>query len=188
VVLDPHKWLFQPYEIGCVLVRDRHWLHETFHIMPEYLRDLEGGQGEVNFCDLGIQLSRSFRALKLWMSLKTFGRAAFQGALERGLGLAETAEAMVRSLPDWEVVTPAQLGVVTFRFAPQGVPAEVLNLMNRQLVEEMIADGSAMISSTMLRGKVVLRMCTINPRTGDRDVRDTLRRLDSLGQGLYDRR
>jgi len=78
--LDPHKWLFQPYEIGCVLVRDERWLRETFHILPEYLIDIEGQAGEVNFCDRGIQLTRGFRALKLWMSFKVFGQAGFEAA------------------------------------------------------------------------------------------------------------
>src|SRR5262249_53557972 len=87
--LDPHKWLFQPYEMGCVLVRDVRSLREAFAVRPDYLKDLESTGAEVNFCDYGIQLSRSFRALKLWMSLKVFGLGAFRGAIARGFALAE---------------------------------------------------------------------------------------------------
>ncbi len=184
LALDPHKWLFQPYEIGCVLVRNEHWLKDAFHILPEYLADIEGEAGEVNFCDRGIQLTRGFRALKLWMSLKVFGGAAFRSALERGLELAEVAEAAIRKLPNWEVVTPAQMGIVTFRYAPQGTMPEKLNRLNRELVEAMIADGFAMLSSTVLRGQTVLRMCTINPRTTEADIRETVTRLHDMAMKL----
>jgi aromatic-L-amino-acid decarboxylase len=182
--LDPHKWLFQPYEIGCVLVREEHWLKETFHILPEYLADIERKEGEVNFCDRGIQLTRGFRALKLWMSLQVFGRSGFQEAVDRGFEMAEVAEAALRDLPDWEVVTPAQMGVVTFRCVPAGLSPEKLDWLNRELIDEMIADGFAMISSTVLRGQTVLRVCTINPRTTEADVRETVKRLDGVSKRL----
>lgn len=192
--LDPHKWLFQPYEIGCVLVRDRRLLRETFHILPEYLKDLYRVDPEVNstwrnselinFCDYGVQLTRGFRALKLWMSLKVFGLDAFRRAVGRGIALAELAEAAVRRLPHWEVVTPAQLAVVTFRYVPAGMSAAEVDTLNQRLVEAMIADGFAMISSTVLRGRTVLRMCPINPRTTDADVEETVRRLDRFAVAL----
>ena len=182
--LDPHKWLFQPYEIGCVLVRNERWLTEAFHILPEYLQDTAEKRDEVNLCDRGIQLTRGFRALKLWMSLKVFGRSGFQKAIHRGFELAELAEAAMRELPRWEVVTPAQMGIVTFRYVPEGMTMEKLDQLNRQLVEEMIADGFAMISSTVLRGETVLRMCTINPRTTEADIRETIERLNSAGERL----
>jgi len=182
--LDPHKWLFQPYEIGCVLVREERWLQEAFHILPEYLEDIEGKEGEVNFCDRGIQLTRGFRALKLWMSLKVFGQSHFREAVNRGFEMAEVAEAALRELSNWEVVTPAQMGIVTFRCAPEGLPPEELNWLSRELVDEMIADGFAMVSSTVLRGWTVLRMCTINPRTTETDVRGTIKRLDDMSKRL----
>ncbi|TEU16247.1 MAG: aminotransferase class V-fold PLP-dependent enzyme [Anaerolineales bacterium] len=182
--LDPHKWLFQPYEIACVLVREERWLKETFHILPEYLEDIEGKEGEVNFCDHGIQLTRGFRALKLWMSLQVFGRSGFQEAVNQGFEMAEVAETAVRELSNWEVVTPAQMGIMTFRCIPKDLSPEKVNWLNRELVEEMIADGFAMISSTVLRGQTVLRMCTINPRTTEADVRETINRLDDMSKGL----
>lgn len=184
LALDPHKWLFQPYEIGCVLVRDRRWLKEAFQILPEYLVDIQAPEDKVNFCDYGLQLTRGFRALKLWMSLKVFGASAFRRALNRGFELAELAEAAVGELPDWRVETRAQMGIVTFRYAPPGVEPDGLNRLNRQLVETMIRDGFAMVSSTVLRGRVVLRMCTINPRASEMDIRETLLRLDRMGKKL----
>ncbi len=182
--LDPHKWLFQPYEIGCVLLRNERWLNEAFHILPEYLEDTEGKEGEVNFCDRGIQLTRGFRALKLWMSIKVFGWSSFQAALNRGFELAEVGESVVRELSNWEVVTPAQMGIITFRYVSPDMTTDKLNGLNRKLVEEMIADGFAMVSSTVLKGQTVLRMCTINPRTAEADVRETIKRLDDLVRKL----
>jgi glutamate/tyrosine decarboxylase-like PLP-dependent enzyme len=184
LALDPHKWLFQPYEIGCVLVRDRRWLRKTFQILPEYLTDIQGVRGEVSFCDYGIQLTRSFRALKLWMSLKFFGRSAFERALTRGFELAEMAEAVVGEMDDWEVITPAEMAIVTFRYAPAQVPCDRLNRVNRELVRSMIGDGHALLTSTVLNEMVVLRMCCINPRTSENEVRDTLARLDQMGREL----
>jgi glutamate/tyrosine decarboxylase-like PLP-dependent enzyme len=184
VSLDPHKWLFQPYEIGCVLVREERWLQDVFHILPEYLEDAEGRTDEVNFCDRGAQLTRGFRALKLWMSLQVFGGEAYRLAIERGFELAETAERAVRDLPGWEIVTPAQMGVVTFRCAPPRLSLDEHNRLNKALVEAMMADGFAMISSTLLRGQTVLRMCSINPRASDDDVLETVRRLAIMSKEL----
>lgn len=182
--LDPHKWLFQPYEIGCILVRDQEWLKDAFQILPEYLEDAESSEGDVNFCDYGVQLTRGFRALKLWMSFQVFGASGFRVALERGFRLAEVAEDAVRDLTGWMVVTPAQLGVVTFRCVPTGLGAEACDRHNRQLVKSMMEDGWAMISSTVLRGRTVLRMCTINPRASEDDVRQTVRRLAELSRAI----
>jgi glutamate/tyrosine decarboxylase-like PLP-dependent enzyme len=180
VALDPHKWLFQPYDTGCVLVREARWLPETFRILPEYLQDIQGGAGEVNFCDLGLELTRRFRALRLWMSLQVFGVDAFRAAVTRGLALAERAEALLRERPGWEVVTPAQLGVVTFRRAPAGVEPAAADRLVEHLVQAVIGDGFAMLSSTAL----VLRLCTINPRTTATDLEATIERLEQLARGL----
>jgi aromatic-L-amino-acid decarboxylase len=140
--------------------------------------------GEVNFSDRGIQMTRSFRALKLWMSLKVFGHAAFEKELNRTFESAEVAEETVRQLPGWEVVTPAQMAIVTFRCVPRGLAPGEVNRLNRQLVEEMIGDGFAMVSSTVLRGLTVLRMCTINPHTTDAGIQETIRRLNHMAKRL----
>ena len=183
--LDPHKWLFQPYEMGCVLVKNAHWLKETFHILPEYLQDIDQGAEETNFCDYGIQLTRGARALKLWMSLKIFGLNAFRQAIEHGIKLAEHAEAVLGSSSSWEIVTPAQIGIITFRYVPDHCTAEQQERINQQLVDALIQDGFAMLSSTVLQGRTALRLCTINPRTTDEDIRATIERLEYLSKKLY---
>lgn len=182
VVIDPHKWLFQPYEIGCVLVRDSRWLRETFHILPEYLKDIERAEEEINFCDYGPQLTRGFRALKLWMSLKVFGLEAFAQAIARGIEQARIAERILRESPVWEVVTPAQLGILTFRYILPERSGEEIDALNLAMLEKLMDSGFAMLSSTTLRGRVVLRMCTINPRTTENDLREIIQHLEETGQ------
>ena len=172
--LDPHKWLFQPFEIGCVLVRDVVQLRDTFLILPEYLKDTHQYSAEFNFTDHGLQLTRGFRALKLWMSIKVFGMAAFRAAVERGFALAEFTEARLRKMPGWEIVTPAQMGMVCFRYGGADDGAHF------RLVQSILKDGFALITSTVLHGRTVLRTCTINPRTTEADIEATLERLDRL--------
>ncbi|MBT5876522.1 MAG: aminotransferase class I/II-fold pyridoxal phosphate-dependent enzyme, partial [Candidatus Latescibacteria bacterium] len=174
--LDPHKWLFQPFECGVVLVRDREHLRETFHVLPEYLRDLEGESEEVNFYDYGIQLTRGFRALKLWMSIQVFGLGAFRAAIERGIALAEHAEAILRDRSHWEVVSSACMGVITFRCIPSD--GRDVDGYNRSLVQPLLEDGFALVMTTEIKGRTVLRFCTINPRTTEEDILQTIERLE----------
>lgn len=176
--LDPHKWLFQPFEIGCVLVRNRDHLRDTFRILPEYLKDTQLHSEEFNFTDHGIQLTRSFRALKLWMSIKVFGLEAFRAAIERGFILGEFTEACLRRLSGWEVVTPAQMGIVCFRYTKADDAGHL------SLVQTLLEDGFALITSTVLRGQTVLRTCTINPRTTAADIQASLDRLDRFARRL----
>jgi len=175
ISLDPHKWLFQTVECGCLLVRDTGLLKATFSTTAAYLAELHRDPSEVNLCDYGVQLTRSFRALKLWMSIHYFGLTAFRAAVDRGFALAELAERTIRTMPQWEVVTPAQMGIVTFR--RRGAPEAYYHTLHNT----MLADGFAFLSSTILNGETVLRMCTINPRTTDRDIVDTLAWLEKIG-------
>lgn len=172
--LDPHKWLFQPFEAGCVLVRDGALLKRAFALHPEYLKDVHRGVEEIHYTDYGIELSRGFRALKLWFSLQVFGLAAFRAAVERGFELADYAERVLLAHTEWEVVSPAQMAIVCFRRI--GADEE----FHARLVEAMLADGHALMTSTVLHGRTVLRICTINPRTTEEDIDSSLRRLDEL--------
>jgi glutamate/tyrosine decarboxylase-like PLP-dependent enzyme len=171
LVLDPHKWLFQPYEIGCVLVREPGALERAFTLDPgPYLRDTVGG--EVDFRHRGLQLSRGGRALKLWLSIRVFGLAAFREAIEHGIALAEHAEARLRERPGWEVASPAQLGIVCFR-------RDGDDALQDRIAAATVAAGSAAPSTTVVGGRVVLRLCTLNPRTTFADVDATLDAMES---------
>jgi glutamate/tyrosine decarboxylase-like PLP-dependent enzyme len=181
ITVDPHKWLFQPYEIGCVLTRDHTQLKKTFHQNPEYLKGFQRSAEEINFYDHGVQLTRRFRALKLYMSIKAFGLASFREAVQAGIDLAEQTQKEVERRPNWEIVSPASLAVINYRYRPDDVSlteAE-LNDLNQHLSNEIIKSRQAMLVTTVLKGKVVLRMCLINPRSTLTDITET---LDSLEQ------
>ncbi len=170
---DPHKWLFQPIECGCVLLRDAAYLKSAYRIMPEYLADVHRNAAEVNPCDYGIQLTRGFRALKVWMSIHYFGLGAFRAAIERGFALAEFAERKLRQMPAWEIVSPAHMAIVCF--ARRGAD----DRFYERIHNAMLADGYALATSTVLNGRTVLRLCTINPRTIETDIEQTLDWLES---------
>lgn len=188
LALDPHKWLFQPFESGCVLLRDAEQLRAAFHIMPAVLRDIDRPvtKHAVHACDYGVQLSRSFRALKLWLTFKVFGAEAVRAAVERGFDLAERAEVLLRDAGCWQITSPAQLAVVAFRYRPQAGEAPLedhqIDHLHATLIDRLIEDGTTFLSSTVLAGQSALRMCPINPRTTDEDLERSVARLSELAR------
>lgn len=174
VTLDPHKWLYQPFECGCLLVRDGQRLHGAFRIQPAYLEDTQPAELEVNFSDLGVQLSRTSRALKLWLSLRYFGVDAFRAAIDRCIDLARLAQARIEASTQLELLTPAKLGVVCFRRRLHGADEDRLEQLNRSLAEGLAASGQGLVSSTRLRGRFALRMCVLNHTSGTLDVERVL--------------
>lgn len=176
LTVDPHKWFFQPYEMGCLLVRNHKWLSQTFTEKPEYLRDIEGNTSEINFYDHGVQLTRRFRALKLYMSIKTYGLSSFKEAVSYSIDLAEKTENYIRKSANWEVVSPATLAVINFRYNPihQNFSEKQLDRLNQKISERIVASKEALLVTTILQKQVVLRMCLINPRTTFYDVQNTL--------------
>jgi glutamate/tyrosine decarboxylase-like PLP-dependent enzyme len=161
IALDPHKWLYQPMECGALLVREGHLLRRAFEIVPDYLKDAQVAEGEVNFSDLGLQLTRGWRALKVWLSIQTFGLDAFSHAIDSSLDLAAFAEQRVRRTPGLELMSPAQLGFVCFRRRFDGDEEEQAAL-NAALVARLEATGDAFVSSTRLHGAYAIRLCVLN--------------------------
>lgn len=179
LVLDPHKWLFQPYDVGCLFVRSGA-LGTAFRMDPEYLIDVMASRGEVDMRNRSLELTRRSRALKLWLSFKTYGMEAIGAAVARGIELAELAEALISEDERFAVVTPAQLGIVTFALAGGD------EATHREAAARLAADGYAAVTATTLGDRSVLRLCTINPRTTEADLRGTLERL--AGRADADRR
>jgi len=185
ITLDAHKWLFQPFEAGCLLVRDIRTLEEAFSVTPEYLQDTRLGLAHVNFADRGLQLTRSFRALKVWMSVQTFGMKAFRAAVGRGMELADRAGDHIRASPVLELLSPPSLGVVCFRANPGGgLSQEALEVLNEEVQARVIRSGTAMMSSTRLRGVYSLRLCIMAHHTTWRDVEDTLGAIEAFAREL----
>ncbi|MEX0735311.1 MAG: aminotransferase class I/II-fold pyridoxal phosphate-dependent enzyme [Steroidobacteraceae bacterium] len=188
ISLDAHKWLFQPFEAGCVLVRDVATLVRAFSVNPEYLQDTQLGLEQVNFADRGYQLTRSFRALKVWMSIQTFGLAHFRDAIARVIEFADQAGRLVLATEGLELLSPPSLGVLCFRYRPQGArwTAERIERLNEALQARVIESGAAMISSTRLRGTYSLRLCIMSHQTTWDDVRVTIEQIAEFGRGLAD--
>jgi len=187
VVLDPHKWFYCPIEAGCVLVREGHLMRETFRILPDYMRDVAREEKEINFCDYGLQLTRSLRALKVWMAVKTYGAAKLRQVIDQCLDLTEYAAQLFAQSPRFEIVTSPSLGVFTFRYVPAHLPAGVepeayLNQLNDTLTARIIASRRIMLSSTRLAGRHVLRFCVLNHRTRKEDVRAAREIILELGE------
>jgi aromatic-L-amino-acid decarboxylase len=137
----------------------------------EYLVDTTARFGEIDFRDRTLELSRRARALKLWLTFQTYGVGRIRTAIARGIELAEYAEQVLNADDRWEVVTPAQLGIVTF--TRPGANAEE----HEACAAALNRDGYAAVTSTKLSGRSVLRLCTINPRTTEHDIVSTLDRL-----------
>ncbi len=184
VTLDPHKWFFQPFDIGCLMVRDPDTLTRAFSVHPEYLQDTQLGREQVNFGDRGLQLSRSFRALKVWMTVKSFGMRRLRAAIADSIDLARRAEAYISGSDRLELLSGAHLGVVCFRARPGGREwsEEELTRLNRRVQDAINESGFAMMSSTSLRGCYSLRLCILGFRSTWQDVRDTLARVERLAE------
>ncbi|MGO3181218.1 MAG: pyridoxal phosphate-dependent decarboxylase family protein [Aequorivita sp.] len=184
LTVDPHKWFYQPYEIGCLLIKNHKWLKGTFTEKPEYLRDIEGNTSEINFYDHGIELTRRFRALKFYMSVKTFGLDEFRKAISYNINLAEATEAFLRKSPNWEVISPATLAVINFRCNPIGnkLSEKKLDELNQRISQSVVDSKEALLVTTVLNGQVVLRMCLINPRTTLEDVKETIALCESFAK------
>lgn len=171
VVLDPHKWFFQPYDLGMCFVTRPGALDRCFSMDPEYLKDVQA-DNEVNYGNRSLELTRRSRALKLWMSLRTYGADTFREGVAHGIALAEEAERQIRAAPKtWEVLSPAQLGIVCF--ALKGADAED----HAKRASHLADSGFATVSTTSLHGRTALRLCTINPLTTAKDIQLTLELL-----------
>ncbi len=188
LVLDPHKWLYCPFEAGCVIVRKGHLMRETFRILPEYMQDVEREDREVNFCDYGPQLTRSFRALKVWMGIKTFGAARFREVIDQCLDLAQYAALLLQRSPHFQVVTPPSLGIFTFRYIPEQLPEDAeerekrLNRINEALMSRIISSRQLMLSSTRLGPQYVLRFCVLNHRVRKQDIRESCKMIEGFAR------
>ena len=175
VTLDPHKWLFVPFECGCLLARDPRRLEAAFSIHPEYLTDVRAREREVNFADHGEQLTRSSHALKVWLSVGYFGLGNIREAIARGVRRAEHAEAVLRARADFEILSPAQLGIICFRAHPRGMDAaSELDALNERINARVNESGRFLISSTRLHDCFSLRLCTQVHRMTEADVDEVL--------------
>jgi aromatic-L-amino-acid decarboxylase len=172
IVVNPHKWLFTPFDLSAFYCRRMDVLRQAFSLTPEYLRTTEAGTVK-NLMDTGVQLGRRFRALKLWMILRYFGAEGIRARLQEHIRLARLFAGWVDADPDFERLAPVPFSVVCFRARPRGAEwAEPdLEVLNQRLLDSMNATGEVFLSHTKLDGRFVLRLAVGNLRTEERHVR-----------------
>lgn len=186
LAVDLHKWLYMPFEAGCALVRDVHAQQETFTVNPSYLESTGRGIAAepMTFASLGIDLSRGFRALKVWMSLKTHGVDAFARLIEQNIAQARYLTARIEADPHLELLAPAPLNVVCFRYRAPDLEEAATNALNEEILFRLQESGLAVPSSTRLHGRFALRVAITNHRSRWEDFDLLVGAVLKLGQEL----
>jgi len=188
VALDLHKWMHIPFEAGCVLVRSESAHREAFSLTPEYLaREVEAkglASGAFWFSDYGLQLTRQFRALKVWLSIKEHGLERFGRMMERNVEQAHYLGRLIEQHPQLELTAPIGLDIVCYRFNPGGLTAEKLERLNRDLLAELQEQGIAAPSYTTLKGVYCMRVAIANHRSRNEDFELLVKETARIGRGL----
>jgi glutamate/tyrosine decarboxylase-like PLP-dependent enzyme len=190
IALDPHKWLYSPLEAGCALVRDPRHMVETFSHHPSYY-NFEGSPEDplINYYEFGLQNSRGFRALKVWLGLRQVGRDGYIQMIGDDIALSKALFSAVCTYPELQAVTQ-NLSITTFRFVPLDLTNETteveayLNILNEKLLNLIQKSGEAFISNAVIEGKYLLRACIVNFRTTLSDIEALPEIVVRLGKKL----
>ncbi|HTZ97665.1 MAG TPA: pyridoxal-dependent decarboxylase [Terriglobales bacterium] len=172
ISLDPHKWLYQPLDCGCLLYRDPNYARATFSHSGDYARVLNGDPIEgFAFFEESMELSRRFRALRLWLSLRYHGLQAFRSSIREDLALAQRLARSIKENPNLELSAPVELSAVCFRYIAGRVPTEeARNRQNAEILQRVVKRGRVYLSNATVHGKFCLRACIVNHRTTEADV------------------
>jgi len=181
LALDPHKWLYQPVEAGCALVRDREKLRDAFSYRPVYYHLAHAHQEEedepINYFELGPQNSRGFRALKVWLALKQVGAAGYRQMIADDIRLSQAMARAVEEHDELQRFTQ-DLSIATFRYVPRDLRARLgdeateryLDALNRDLLDRLQRGGEIFVSNAVIGGRYVLRACIVNFHTTQSDI------------------
>ncbi len=188
LAFDLHKWMYIPYEAGCTLVRSAEAHRRAFSLTPDYLAHGERGlaAGSLWFSDYGIQLSRGFRALKVWMSFKAYGIEKYGRLIRQNVAQARYLAALVDAAPELERLAPVPLNIVCFRFRADGLDEAALKRLNDEILIRLHESGVAAPSSTMLNGKFAIRVAIANHRSRREDFDLLVREVIRLGRELIE--
>jgi glutamate/tyrosine decarboxylase-like PLP-dependent enzyme len=186
LAFDLHKWLYVPYEVGCTLIRDAKKHRDSFAITPNYLlqekRGLSGGLDSIN--NYGFELSRGFKALKVWMSVKEQGRAKYAAMIAQNNRHAAYLAALVEQNPYLELTAPLSMSITCFRMIQPGWEEKALQELNKEILLRLQEEGIASPSSTILNGKYTLRVANTNQRTRKEDMELLVREVLRLGKSI----
>jgi aromatic-L-amino-acid decarboxylase len=189
LALDLHKWMYMPYEIGCVLVRSEEQHRKAFSLMPDYLVHGEGRLGLAGgdlpwFSDYGFQLSRGFRALKAWMSLKEHGTRKYSRMIQQNIDQAAYLGELVNASPELELSAPVTLNVVCFRYVAPALNVAELDEVNSKIIVELQEQGKAVLSETVINCKRVMRVANANHRSRREDFEVLVKEVIRIGNEL----
>ena len=184
VAFDFHKWLHVPYDAGCVLVKDEAAHRKSFATRPEYLTSQPRGLAGGDFwpCDYGPELSRGFRALKIWFTLKAYGIAKLAALIAQNCRQAQYLAQRIEHIPTLELLTPVTLNIVCFRYTASDRSREELDALNSEIVAELQLQGIAAPSTTRIDGKTAIRVALTNHRTRTEDLDILIAAVCRLGQ------
>lgn len=185
VALDPHKWLHAPFEVGCAIVRNAQDHLSAFSLTPEYLEKAKRGIASGNWLhDYGMQTSRGFRALKVWLSLQEHGVKKFGRLIDQNIAQAHYLTELIEANPRLELATPTNINIVCFRFNPGEIDDEALKRLNLEIMLRLQETGVAAISDTTLRGQHCLRVAIANHRTDQSDLDLLVSEILRLGEKI----
>jgi glutamate/tyrosine decarboxylase-like PLP-dependent enzyme len=186
LAFDLHKWMYLPFEIACVLVRDAKAHTAAFTLTPSYLAETSRGviAGGLPFAERGLELTRSFRALKVWMSLKAHGINAFSRLIEQNVHQARYCAALVDAHPDLELLAPVALNIVCFRFAPKDSSIDNLNAINKEILLRVQECGLAVPSGTVIGDAFALRIAITNHRSKKPDFEQFVKAVSDIGHAI----
>lgn len=170
VVVNPHKWLYIPFEAGGALVKNPDHLRKTFSTIPDYLKSDDQYGGRTDLMEYNLPLTKEFRALKVWMTIKAFGATRLREEIASDIEKAMYLSELVKSDKNLELMAPAPLSIVCFRYNPGGIEGAAINKLNDQIIQEIESDGRIFLTGTKINEKNALRVCFINPRTEKEDI------------------
>ena len=186
LAFDLHKWMYIPYEVGCALVRREEDHRKAFALTPDYLTHADRGLagGKIWFSDYGVQLSRGFRALKVWMSIKEHGVQKYGRLIQQNVDQANYLAKLVEGSADLQLLAPVPLNIVCFRFTTDQLNDERLNELNKELLIQLHESGVAAPSYTLIDGKYALRVAITNHRSRRQDFEVLVNEVVRLGNKL----
>lgn len=188
IALDPHKWLYSPLEAGCTLVKNPQHLIDTYSSHPEYY-NFSNADLTQNYYEYGLQNSRGFRALKVWMALQHVGRSGYIKMISQDIELAELLYKEATQHPELEAITHS-LSITTLRYVPLHYPQgdkkdEYLNTLNEALLNTLQQGGEVFLSNAMVQGKYCLRGCIVNFRTSSKDIKEIIEIIIKEGRNTH---
>ena len=188
LALDLHKWMCMPYETGCVLIKNKELHRKAFQLDPPYLTSHERGlpAGPESFGNYGLQLSRGFRALKVWMSLKEHGSEKYKRIIKQNIAQAKYLEYLIRQSDKLELMAPVSLNIVCFRFSNPELTTKELNALNREILMTLHERGIAIPTYTFLGNKYVLRVANVNHRSRKEDFEMLVKAVAEIGKILLE--